>query len=216
MTTITSSSIQGITSFTQPTDVPNKAYVDLKLNQTLPSQTGNAGEFLTTTDGTTTSWDYVSNYQEFTSTGAQTFTVPNQANMLYIEAIGGGGGGSAGQTTAQAAVTWTFRTSGFSTNAIQSVLYANNTYVAAGNAGTLTTSTDSITWTSRTSGFGTSQILSSLYANNTYYIGGVIGTLTTSTDAITWTQRTSGFGSTSIQVLHYGNNTYVAAGNGAT
>jgi hypothetical protein len=98
MTTANSNSITGITTLTASTDVANKEYVDSKSggSSSTPSQTGNAGEFLTTTDGVTLSWDYVSNYEEFTTTGAQTFTVPSYSNVLLIEAVGAGGGGSAG------------------------------------------------------------------------------------------------------------------------
>jgi hypothetical protein len=98
MTVANSNSITGITTITASTDVANKEYVDSKSggSSSTPSQTGNAGEFLTTTDGVTLSWDYVSNYEEFTTTGAQTFTVPSYSNVLLIEAVGAGGGGSAG------------------------------------------------------------------------------------------------------------------------
>lgn len=95
MTTATSNSITGITTFISSTDVVNKEFIDSKL----VAQAGNSGEFLTTTDGTNVSWNYVSNYQEFTTTGTQTFTVPTNANLLYIEAVGGGGGGNAGITS---------------------------------------------------------------------------------------------------------------------
>ena len=98
MTTAGPNYISGITTSINPTDVVNKEYVDNKFGSGLPSQTGNDGKFLTTTDGTSTSWDYVSNYQEYTSVGTYTFTVPTQANLLYIEATGGGGGGSTGVT----------------------------------------------------------------------------------------------------------------------
>ena len=185
MTTLGSSFISGITTTSfNSTDVVNKDYVDTYPSP-LPSQTGNAGKFLTTTDGTSTSWDYVSNYQEFTTTGAQTFTVPSYSNLLHIEAVGAGGGGSAGQTTAQAAVTWTFRTSGFGASAISSIIFANNTYIAAGSA-LLNTSTDAIIWTLRTSGFGANGINTLTFANNTYVAGtsSSTGALNTSTNAI--------------------------------
>jgi hypothetical protein len=94
MTTATNNSITGISTSTfQTTDVVNKQYIDTVF--ALPSKTGNSGKFLTSTNGVTESWDYVANYREFTSTGSQTFVVPTQANILFIEAIGAGGGGSA-------------------------------------------------------------------------------------------------------------------------
>jgi hypothetical protein len=100
MTTVTSNSITGITTVIAGTDVANKDYVDNKSigSVVVPSQTGNAGEFLTTTDGVSISWDYVSNYQEFITPGISTFTVPSYANVLFIEATGAGGGGDAGTT----------------------------------------------------------------------------------------------------------------------
>ena len=92
MTTANSNFISGITTTSfNSTDVVNKDYVDNYVSS-LPPQTGNDGKFLTTTDGTNLSWDYVSNYQEFTTTGSQTFTVPSYSNLLHIEAVGAGGG----------------------------------------------------------------------------------------------------------------------------
>ena len=60
---------------------------------TLPSQTGNAGEFLTT-DGTTASWSAVppgSSVEVFTSSG--TWTKPSSGTRVRIELWGGGGSG---------------------------------------------------------------------------------------------------------------------------
>ena len=63
----------------------------------LPSQTGNAGKFLTT-DGTNASWGG-SNHgnQVFTSSG--TFTVPTGISIIWVSILGGGGGGGAGDQT---------------------------------------------------------------------------------------------------------------------
>ena len=93
MSTLGSNFISGIstTSF-EIYDVVNKTYADANAKP-IPSQTGNEGKFLTTPNGTNLSWEYASNYQEFTSTGAQTFTLPPQATLLYVEAVGGGSGG---------------------------------------------------------------------------------------------------------------------------
>lgn len=93
MATVNSNSISGITTDSFTSDaVVNKNYVD----NIYPSQTGNSGKFLITTDGVSVSWTKVSNYQEFTTVGVQTFSVPSYASMFYIEAVGAGGGGSAG------------------------------------------------------------------------------------------------------------------------
>jgi len=141
MTTAGSNFISGITTTVfASTDVVNKDYVDANVKP-LPPQTGNSGKFLTTTDGTNLSWDYISNYQEFTSPGISTFTVPSYSNLLYIEAVGAGGGGSAGQSNALAGVTWTLRTT---SGTILDIVYANDTFVACGSSG-LITSTNAIT-----------------------------------------------------------------------
>lgn len=207
MTTAGPNYISGITTATNSTDVVNKEYVDNKFGSSLPSQTGNSGKFLVTTDGTSTSWDYVSNYQEYTSVGTYTFTVPAQANLLYVESTGGGGGGSTGATgptLAKSGFTWTLRTTGFGSTSITSLATNGSTNIASGNSGTLRSSTNDITWTLRTSGFGTTNINSSTYFNNEFLIGGTAET-------VSWILRTSGFGTSAIQGLTYGNGIYVAA-----
>ena len=63
---------------------------------TLPSQTGNSGKYLTT-DGTTASWGIVapgSSVTTFTSSG--TWTKPSSGTMVYVEMWAGGGGGAKG------------------------------------------------------------------------------------------------------------------------
>ena len=211
MTAITGNSITGITNVINSTDVVNKQYVDDASSQTseIASQTGNEGKFLTTTDGTSTSWDYVSNYQDFTTLGIQTFTVSTKTNILYIEAIGGGGGGSAGlsgPTYAKNGFTWSLRTSGFGSSSIANIASSGSNYVANDRL-YLSYSTDNITWTARTSGFGTSSINALTYSNNEYLIGGRVET-------ISWTLRTAGFGTSSILGLIYGNGIYVSVSSG--
>ena len=214
MTTLGSSFISGITTtIFDSTDIVNKDYVDNYV--AVPSQTGNAGKFLTTTDGTSTSWDYVSNYEEFTTTGINTFNVPSYSNLLYIEAVGAGGGGNAGQTTAQAAVTWTLRTSGYGNSAVHAFTYANNIYGAAGIGGRFFVSTDTIIWTARTvgGGFGGGNAIDdAIYADNLYLVSSNAsgGTLSTSIDTINWTARTCPVNQKFS--LTYGNGIYVAGG----
>jgi hypothetical protein len=62
---------------------------------TLPSQTGNAGEYLTT-DGTVASWASIAGQllrapQVLTS--GVSYTAPANCTAIYVEAVGGGGSG---------------------------------------------------------------------------------------------------------------------------
>jgi hypothetical protein len=65
---------------------------------TLPSQTGNAGEYLTT-DGTVASWASITAAGKLLRapqvlTSGVSYTAPANCTSIYVEAIGGGGGGS--------------------------------------------------------------------------------------------------------------------------
>jgi hypothetical protein len=64
---------------------------------TLPSQTGNAGEYLTT-DGTVASWASITAAGQLLRapqvlTSGVSYTAPANCTSIYVEAIGGGGGG---------------------------------------------------------------------------------------------------------------------------
>ena len=64
---------------------------------TLPSQTGNAGEYLTT-DGTDASWASITAAGQLLRapqvlTSGVSYTAPANCTSIYVEAIGGGGGG---------------------------------------------------------------------------------------------------------------------------
>ena len=109
-------------------------------------------------------------------------------------------------------LTFVTQTSNFGGTNIQSVVYGNSLWVAAGYTGQIRTSTDAITWTTRTSNFGT--IINSVTcgSNNLWVAAGNTGELITSTDAITWTTRTSNFGATNIRTVVYGNSLWVAVG----
>lgn len=113
-------------------------------------------------------------------------------------------------------VTWTTQTSNFGAQAIPSVAYGDNLWVAGGNNGGIRTSTDAVTWVTQTSNFPgsyTGSIFSVAYGNNLWVAGGRYGELRTSTDAVTWTTRTSTFGTTDIRSVAYANNLWVAGGD---
>lgn len=95
MTTATGNSIIGIsTSSFNSTEVINKEYVDRVV--TLPPLEGNSGTFLYSTDGVSLSWQPLSTSFEYRNAGQYTFSVPLNANIFFIEAVGAGGGGESG------------------------------------------------------------------------------------------------------------------------
>ena len=113
---IGSTQITGISVIANPTDAANKSYVDSAASGGgTPSIVGQENEFLFT-NGTTTSWQPIQGYTEYTTAGNYTFTVPTQASELFIEATGAGGGGGSGTTTTTSYSNkgefWFLRTSG--------------------------------------------------------------------------------------------------------
>ena len=93
MAILGSSSVTGVTTASATSEVINRDYIDHR--NPLPILSGNSGRYLTT-NGIGVSYLSISNSQEFTSTGAQTFVVPPQANIFYIECVGSGSGGNGG------------------------------------------------------------------------------------------------------------------------
>ena len=90
MAILGSNSVTGVTTASATTDVVNKDYIDHR--SPLPIQTGNSGSYLST-NGIGISYVNTSGTQEFTATGAQTFTVPSNATIFFIECVGSGSGG---------------------------------------------------------------------------------------------------------------------------
>jgi hypothetical protein len=102
-------------------------------------------------------------------------------------------------------------TSGTTEN-INALIYANNTFFYAGDGGVLASSVDYTNWTQQTSGT-IDNINTLIYANNTFVYAGDGGVLGTSSDGNTWTTRTSGTAN-NINALTYGDGTFVYAGDG--
>jgi hypothetical protein len=98
---------------------------------------------------------------------------------------------------------------------LNSVTYANGTFVAVGGSGLVMTSPDGFSWTNRTS-TGTQNWTSVTYGNDNKLFVAVAVTgngnkVMTSPDGITWIGRPSPDDSW-LSVSYHPNNTYVAVG----
>jgi len=181
---IKSNQITGITSVSNYSDAANKIYVDVSTGIT--TSTDDGSRLFVYSDGSTQSWEPIGAYQEYTSSGQYTFTVPLQAKELFIEATGAGGGGASANTDDSAYINdgiyWTVRTY-TAGNAINTLMYGGGYYVSGAGVyapgsyfglGQIRVSTDTISWTTRTSS-NINGIYSSVYktsATDPYVVGG--------------------------------------------
>ena len=165
-------------------------------NSSSPIATSTDGKsWVTRTAGTTSALDTV----VYNSSDARFYAYGNNVQVSSTDGI------------TWSAVVGTTGMSGV-TSTIRALIYANNTYVYAGDGGVLRTSTDGLSWTARTS--GTSSILRSLaYSNGVFLTAGDGGVLRSSTDAITWDAQSSGTTS-AINALTYGLGTSIFGGAG--
>ena len=115
-------------------------------------------------------------------------------------------------STSTDTITWTARTSSFSTTSINGATFGSSLFVVVGNTGKLATSSDGTTWTQRTSTFGTSNLYSVAFGAGVFVAVGADGKLATSTDGTTWTARTSSFSTSAIYKVIFGNGVFVAGG----
>jgi hypothetical protein len=178
---IKSNQITGITSVSNYSDAANKIYVDVTSGITTTSDDGS--RLFVYSDGSTQSWEPIGAYQEYTSSGQYTFTVPLQAKELFIEATGAGGGGASGNTDDSSFINngiyWAFRFN--STRVVNTLMYGGGYYVYGSGlfttgtqVGGMQVSADTVTWTTRTSS-NINGIYSSVYktsADNPYVVGG--------------------------------------------
>jgi hypothetical protein len=107
-------------------------------------------------------------------------------------------------------------TSGTSNN-INALVYANNTFIYAGAGGVLATSNNAVTWTSRTSG-SSNNINALTYGSkspsgNTFVFVSDVN-VSASTDGVTW-QRNTG-GQDPVRIGYVGGKTFARAGNTST
>jgi hypothetical protein len=214
---IKSNQITGITTLSNYSDAANKNYVDANVGITTSSDDGN--RLFVYTDGNTQSWEPIGAYQEYTTAGNYTFTVPTQAKELFIEATGAGGGGASGNTDDSAYINdgiyWTVRTY-TAGNAINTLMYGGGYYVSGAGIyepgsyfglGQIRVSSDTISWTTRTSS-NINGIYSSVYktsADNPYVVGGY-GTPE-------WTMRT-GTTNTLRSAMYDGTNFFAGGDSG--
>ena len=94
---IESNKVTGITTTPSGTYAASKQYVDDRFTTSI--EVPEVPDVFLSTDGSTSSFEEVGNYQEYTTPGSYTFNIPSTANELYIEATSGGGGGSPGITS---------------------------------------------------------------------------------------------------------------------
>lgn len=101
--------------------------------------------------------------------------------------------GNVGQLyTSPTAVTWTSRTSSFSSSGILCVTYAAGTFVAGGANGKIATSPDGIVWTQATSPFGASDSVARVLHDGAQFVAvaqasGNLNKIASSPDGVTWT-----------------------------
>lgn len=143
-------SVTGVTTASATTDVVNRDYIDHR--SPLPIQTGNSGSYLST-NGIGISYSTISNSQEFTTTGAQTFTVPANATIFYIECVGSGSGGAGGAAAAAGAgggsgsyTSWYVQKSFVSSNMTVTVGVGGNGGAAGGGVANIGQPT-TVSWT---------------------------------------------------------------------
>lgn len=173
----------------------------------------NFAYYSVTTDGTT--WDYYNNNACAPANGVI------YQDSKYVGIIGNAR--SIGTSTDF--ITWTYSTIPVLANfyEINSIIYANSTYLAVGAGNYCITSTDTITWTSRTTNLSSTDILYSVVYGDKFVAVGTDTTETsprivTSTDGITWTTRTSAPNWTILRSVTYDSTVgrYVAVGKNFT
>lgn len=213
---ISSVQITGITTVVNLTDAVSKEYVDTSSGITTTSDDGN--RLFVYSDGSIQSWEPIGAYQEYTTPGNYTFTVPTQAKQLFIEATGAGGGGASANsddsTFINDGIYWTTRITG-SGNRVVDLIYGGGYYVAVSgilvpgtSTGQIRVSADTVTWTLRTSS-NINGINASVYktsADNPYVVGGY--------GPLEWTQRTSGTTVSIFGAMYDQSDFFIAGSNG--
>ena len=224
MATLGPNYISGITTSVNNTDIVYKQYVNDRTAGIATNTDADAQKILKS-DGSTTSWDFLSERLEFETAGTTNNTVPSQVNKILISASGGGGGGGAGEVDGAKVprlTSWTQRTGSFSSYSYYyygSITYGNspsgNKWVNTGQGARIESSTDAIHWTTRTSGNSSNSQYwwDGIYANNEFLLVGYNYAVIASTDAIHWFSRTANFGVQYKTVAYGADGNYCIAGD---
>ena len=131
MATLGSNYISGITTSVNNTDIVYKQYVNDRTAGIATNTDADAQKILKS-DGSTTSWDFLSERLEFETAGTTNNTVPSQVNKILISASGGGGGGGTGEVDGAKVpklTSWKQRTGSFSSYSYYyygSITYGNS------------------------------------------------------------------------------------------
>jgi hypothetical protein len=224
MATLGPNYVTGITTSVNTTDIAFKEYVDNHTGGITATTDSDNGKLLVS-DGSTSSWEYLSTRVEFETPGTTNYTVPSRVNKLLISASGGGGGGGVGEidgTTVPKLSSWTQRTGSFGSYSnyyYGSITYGDspsgNKWVNTGQSARVESSTDSIHWTTKTHGnsSNSSYWWDGTYANGEFLLVGYNYSLIASTDSIHWFARTANFG-VQYNTINYGaDGNYCIAGD---
>ena len=170
---------------------------------TLNVLVGNAGEILTSLDGST----WVSQTSGTANNLRDVFigVDPGMADVYVAVGISGT------ITTSPDGITWTVRVSG-TTSSLQGGVFANALFVVCGSMGTILTSLDGITWVTQTSGV-TENLQKIAFGNGLFIAVGDNGTIITSSDAITWTSQNSPITTSDLQDIIYSGDLFLAVAN---
>ena len=225
MATLGPNYVTGITTSVNTTDIAFKEYVDNHTGGITATTDSDNGKLLVS-DGSTSSWEYLSTRVEFETPGTTNYTVPSRVNKLLISASGGGGGGGVGEidgTTVPKLTNWTQRTGSFNSYSYYyygSITYGDspsgNKWVNTGQSARVESSTDSIHWTTRTHGNSNNNSYwwDGTYANGEFLLVGYNYSLSASTDAVHWQMRTANAGSVQYNTINYGaDGNYCIAGD---
>ena len=175
----------------------------------LPSQTGNNGKFLTT-DGTDASWATVSATIQNQNTAVGATTPLEFWEGTSSEYNSGGGSQTYYNWQSGGSVNVTSTSISFTP---KDFAYGNGKYVAVGTGGAIYSSTDGgNNWTAETSGVSV-DLNGIAYGNNKFIAVGNSGTIISSSGDGSWSAETSDTTS-NLTSIAYGNNVFVTGAVG--